>query len=72
MKAVKLNNGINMPILGFGVFQIADRNECKKSVLTAIEKGYRLIDTAASYMNEKFVGEAIKDSGISLIISTFT
>ena len=64
MQTVKLNNGIEMPILGFGVFQIADANECKKAVLDAIETGYRLIDTAASYQNEKAVGTAIKNSGI--------
>jgi len=64
MQTVKLNNGIEMPILGFGVFQIADANECEKCVIDAIEVGYRLIDTAASYMNEEAVGNAIKNSGI--------
>jgi 2,5-diketo-D-gluconate reductase A len=64
MKTVKLNNGIEMPILGFGVFQIADANECEKCVIEAIETGYRLIDTAASYMNEQAVGNAIKNCGI--------
>jgi len=64
MKTVKLNNGIEMPILGFGVFQIADLSECEKCVLDAIEVGYRLIDTAASYMNETAVGKAIKKSGV--------
>lgn len=64
MQTVKLNNGIEMPILGFGVFQIPDANECEKSVIDAIETGYRLIDTAASYMNEQAVGNAIKKSGI--------
>lgn len=63
MKTVKLNNGIEMPILGFGVFQIPDQNECEKSILDAIETGYRSIDTAASYMNEVAVGNAIKKSG---------
>ena len=53
-----------MPILGFGVFQIPDANECQQAVLNAIETGYRLIDTAASYMNEEAVGNAIKNSGI--------
>lgn len=53
-----------MPILGFGVFQIPDANECEKVVIDAIEVGYRLIDTAASYMNEQAVGNAIKNSGI--------
>lgn len=54
-----------MPILGFGVFQIPDQKECEKSVLDAIETGYRLIDTAASYMNETAVGNALKKSGVA-------
>jgi diketogulonate reductase-like aldo/keto reductase len=54
-----------MPILGFGVFQVTDQNECEKSVLEAIETGYRLIDTAASYMNEVAVGNAIKKSNVA-------
>ena len=65
MKYVKLNNGLEMPILGFGVYQIQDYDEYKKAVLNAIETGYRLIDTAASYKNEKAVGDAIKESGIN-------
>lgn len=65
MYNVKLNNGIEMPILGFGVFQIPDAAECEKVVLDAIESGYRLIDTAASYMNETAVGNAIKKSGVA-------
>jgi diketogulonate reductase-like aldo/keto reductase len=65
LKKVILNNGIEMPILGFGVFQIADKAECERSVLDAIETGYRLIDTAASYMNETAVGNAIRKSGIA-------
>ena len=65
MNSVKLNNGIEMPILGFGVFQVTDLNECENSVLQAIETGYRLIDTAAIYMNETAVGNAIKLSGIT-------
>ncbi len=64
MQTVKLNNGIEMPILGFGVFQIPDANECEKCVVDAIEVGYRSIDTAASYQNEQAVGNAIKNSGI--------
>jgi len=64
MKSIKLNNGIEMPILGFGVFQITDLDECKKSVLSAIDAGYRLIDTARSYMNEEAVGKAIKESTV--------
>jgi diketogulonate reductase-like aldo/keto reductase len=64
MQKVKLNNGVEMPILGFGVFQIPDAAECEKVVLEAIESGYRLIDTAASYMNETAVGNSIKKSGV--------
>jgi diketogulonate reductase-like aldo/keto reductase len=64
MITVKLNNGVEMPLLGFGVFQITNQNECENSVLNAIEAGYRLIDTAASYMNETAVGNAIKKSGV--------
>ena len=63
MKKITLNNGVEMPILGFGVFQIPDI-ETEKAVVDAIETGYRLIDTAASYRNEKAVGNAIKKSGI--------
>lgn len=65
MKKVILNNGVEMPILGFGVFQVPDLSECEKAVVEAIETGYRLIDTAASYGNEEAVGNAIKRSGIS-------
>jgi 2,5-diketo-D-gluconate reductase A len=61
---VKLNNGVEMPILGFGVFQVPDPNECEQSVLFALEAGYRLIDTAAIYLNEEAVGKAIKKSGL--------
>jgi 2,5-diketo-D-gluconate reductase A len=64
MEFVKLNNGINMPALGFGVFQIPDRDVCIKSVVEAIRVGYRLIDTAASYGNEEAVGTAIRGSGV--------
>jgi 2,5-diketo-D-gluconate reductase A len=64
MKTITLNNGVEMPILGFGVFQVKDLAECERSVLDAIETGYRLIDTAQSYMNEEAVGKAIKKSGI--------
>ncbi|EDM37961.1 putative aldo/keto reductase family protein [Pedobacter sp. BAL39] len=64
METVKLNNGIDMPILGFGVFQVTDLKECERSVIDAIDSGYRLIDTAESYMNEEAVGKAIKASGI--------
>jgi len=65
MQTVKLNNGIEMPILGFGVFQITEQSECENSVVDAIEAGYRLIDTAASYQNETAVGNAIKKSGVA-------
>jgi 2,5-diketo-D-gluconate reductase A len=65
MEKVTLNNGIEMPILGFGVFQVTDLAECERSVLDAISTGYRLIDTAQSYMNEEAVGRAIKQSGIA-------
>jgi len=64
MQKVKLNNGIEMPILGFGVFQVTDLAECERSVVDAIETGYRLIDTAASYGNEEAVGNAIEKSGV--------
>lgn len=62
--SVTLNNGVDMPILGFGVFQVPDPEECERSVLEAIRTGYRLIDTAASYGNEEAVGRAIKRSGV--------
>lgn len=65
METVKLNNGIEMPLLGFGVFQITDNKEAEKAVLTALDAGYRLIDTASSYGNEEAVGRAIKQSGIT-------
>lgn len=64
MKQIQLNNGMTMPTLGFGVFQITDEKECEASVLTALKTGYRLIDTAACYGNERAVGKAIKESGI--------
>ncbi len=64
MQTIKLNTGIEMPLLGFGVFQMTDKAECERAVIDAIETGYRLIDTAASYQNETQVGNAIKQSGI--------
>jgi 2,5-diketo-D-gluconate reductase A len=64
MKIVTLNNGTKMPALGFGVFQMRDLGECERSVADALKVGYRLIDTAASYMNEEEVGRAIQKSGI--------
>ena len=60
---VTLNNGVAMPVLGFGVFQMTDAEECERSVLDALETGYRLIDTAAAYGNEEAVGRAIQKSG---------
>jgi len=59
-----LNNKVEMPILGFGVYQVTNLQECEQSVATALEVGYRLIDTAAAYMNEEAVGKAIKKSGV--------
>ncbi len=63
MKYVKLNNGVEMPMLGYGVYQIS-REECERCVLDALQAGFRLIDTAQSYFNEEEVGNAIKKSGI--------
>jgi 2,5-diketo-D-gluconate reductase A len=65
MQTVKLNNGVEVPILGFGVFQITDSCECERSVVDAIQTGYSHIDTAASYMNEEAVGRGIKQSGVA-------
>jgi len=65
MQKVQLNNGLEMPILGFGVFQIKDAEECERCVVDAIQSGYRLIDTASSYLNEEAVGKAIKRSGVA-------
>jgi 2,5-diketo-D-gluconate reductase A len=65
MQHVTLNNGVQMPIVGFGVFQIADAKECERSVVDAIEVGYRLIDTAASYKNEEAVGAGLRASGVA-------
>ncbi|MCZ4331571.1 aldo/keto reductase [Aeromonas hydrophila] len=64
MHTVRLNNGIEMPLLGFGVFQMTDAAECERAVIEAIDTGYRLIDTAASYQNETQVGNGIRQSGI--------
>lgn len=64
MNEIELNNGIRIPQLGFGVFQITDQQICKESVKAALETGYRMIDTAACYGNEAAVGEAIRESGI--------
>lgn len=65
MEYVTLNNGVQMPLEGYGVFQVTDQTECEKVVLEAIQAGYRLIDTAAAYMNEEGVGRAIKASGVA-------
>lgn len=64
MQTVTLNNGVKMPILGFGVYQIPDAEECENAVYEALSAGYRLIDTAAGYLNEEAVGRAIKRSGV--------
>ena len=63
--SVTLNNGVGMPLLGFGVFQVTDAEECERSVYEAIRMGYRLIDTAAAYGNEEAVGNAIKRGGVT-------
>lgn len=65
MQQVQLNNGVVMPILGFGVFQITDAAQCEQCVVDAIHTGYRLIDTAASYLNEEAVGRGIRRSGVA-------
>lgn len=65
MEFVTLNNGIKMPLQGFGVFQVLDLAQCEQAVSDAIDTGYRLIDTAAAYMNEQAVGAAIKKCGVS-------
>jgi len=64
METIKLNNGVEMPLLGFGVYQIENAEECEQAVYEAIQTGYRLIDTAASYLNEDAVGKGIKRSGV--------
>jgi 2,5-diketo-D-gluconate reductase A len=65
MYKVVLNNGVEMPILGFGVYQITDPEECERCVFEALRTGYRLIDTAAAYLNEEAVGKAIQKSGVA-------
>jgi 2,5-diketo-D-gluconate reductase A len=64
MRHVTLNNGVEMPLLGFGVFQIPDAAECERCVVDAIQVGHRLIDTATSYMNEAAVGKGLRASGV--------
>lgn len=65
MQTVTLNNGVKMPIIGFGVYQIPDAEECENAVYEALMAGYRLIDTAAGYLNEEAVGRAVKRSGVT-------
>ena len=65
MQYVTLNNGVQMPILGYGVFQVSDLAQCEAGVVQAIGTGYRLIDTAASYRNETAVGKGIKRGGVA-------
>jgi len=65
MQTVKLNNGVEMPMLGFGVYLIDDQDACENAVLEAFEAGYRLIDTATLYANEEAVGRAIRKSGLA-------
>lgn len=65
METVTLNNGVEMPREGFGVFQVPDREQCRQAVTDAVNTGYRLIDTAAAYMNEEAVGEAIANCGVT-------
>jgi diketogulonate reductase-like aldo/keto reductase len=65
MRKVTLNNGVEMPILGFGVYQISDQEECQRCVCDALQTGYRLIDTAAAYMNEEAVGNVLKRIGVA-------
>lgn len=65
MQYVTLANGVRMPILGFGVYQIEDAAQCERAVADALAVGYRLVDTAAAYLNEEAVGRAIRKSGIA-------
>lgn len=64
MQTVKLNNGVEMPVIGYGVFQIEDANECERCVLDALDAGYRLIDTAQAYYNEEAVGRALQKTSV--------
>lgn len=64
MEFTTLNNGIKMPMEGFGVFQVPDPMQCEQAVLDAVSSGYRLIDTAAAYMNEEAVGSAVAKCGV--------
>lgn len=65
MEFISLNNGIKMPLEGFGVFQVSDPAQCEQAVIDAVDSGYRLIDTAAAYMNEEAVGNAVKKCGVA-------
>jgi len=65
VQELKLNNGVEIPVLGFGVFQIADPADCTRSVVDAIQAGYRHIDTAQSYQNEEAVGKGLRQSGVA-------
>lgn len=65
VKNIRLNNGVEMPMEGFGVFQVTDQIQCEQAVLDALNTGYRLLDTASSYQNEEAVGNAIRRSGIA-------
>ena len=60
-----LANGVKIPMLGYGIYKIADEQECEKCILDAIDVGYRLLDTAQSYGNERFIGNAVKKSNVS-------
>lgn len=64
METVTLNNGVKMPLVGFGVFQIEDADECERCVLDALDVGYRLIDTAQAYYNEEAVGRALQKTTV--------
>ncbi len=65
MEYLTLNNGVKMPLAGFGTFKIADAAECERNVASAIDAGYRLIDTAQAYGNEEYVGNAVKNCGVA-------
>ena len=67
MQKVTLSNGVEMPIEGFGVFQVTDLEQCQRTVEMALDVGYRLIDTASSYQNEEAVGRAIKASALEIV-----
>lgn len=64
MQTIRLNNGIEMPVMGLGVYQIEDMDQCEQAVLDAFHAGYRMIDTAENYMNEEAVGTALRKSGL--------